>query len=242
MRNDRATLKIDAGYYYTAPVGTELPTDLLDPEAEGWEEIGHTSLEDIMGTESEGGEKTVLATLQNKSLRTTYSNRTETWTIQLQQFDTASLKLFYGSNAQTLAKHGAVTNETNAKPTEKAYLAVYIDGENVFAIWAPKTEIFRGDDFALENTEDLNSLPLAITPLQNGSNTYTYAVTPLGEFPDAVAWEATTAYSLGDEVVLTGDEVLECTVAGTSGSTEPTAPATVGGTVTDGTVTWQRVL
>lgn len=33
--------------------------------------------------------------------------------------------------------------------------------------------------------------------------------------------------------------ILECTVAGTSNSTKPTAPA-VGATVTDGTVTWKR--
>lgn len=54
------------------------------------------------------------------------------------------------------------------------------------------------------------------------------------------AWEATTAYSLGSFVTLTGGETLEATTAGTSDATEPAAPATVGDTVVDGTVTWTR--
>lgn len=55
------------------------------------------------------------------------------------------------------------------------------------------------------------------------------------------AWVATTAYALGDRVTLSGGEVLEAIVAGTSGSGSPTAPAAYGGTVTDGTVEWIRV-
>lgn len=53
------------------------------------------------------------------------------------------------------------------------------------------------------------------------------------------AWSATTAYALGNRVTL-GAGVVEATSAGTSGSTAPTLPAAVGGTVTDGTVTWTR--
>ncbi len=56
---------------------------------------------------------------------------------------------------------------------------------------------------------------------------------------DTLFWQASTAYSVGD-VRLPSDfayKYLECTIAGTSGSTEPTWPV-VGGTVTDGGVTW----
>lgn len=239
MLNDRATLKVDSGNYFRAPVGTAAPTDLLDPEADGWENLGHTSLEEIMANETEGGEKTVLGTLQNRNLRTTYSDRTETFTINLQQFDTPSLKLFYGSNAQVLP-NGMVTNENKGTPTEAAYLAVFVDKDNVFAIYAPKVEIFRGDNFALEDTESLNSLPLSITPLNHGTNSWTYAVSPIGDLTET-AWEATTPYTAGDEVLLTGGEVLEANNSGTSGTTEPTAPASVGGTVTDGDITWTRI-
>lgn len=58
--------------------------------------------------------------------------------------------------------------------------------------------------------------------------------------PPPPAWEAETAYDLGDLVSLTGGEVLEVTEAGTSDTTEPAAPG-VGNTVVDGTVTWQQI-
>lgn len=54
------------------------------------------------------------------------------------------------------------------------------------------------------------------------------------------AWQAETAYVVGDQVTLSGGEVLEATADGTSGTTEP-APPGVGNTVTDGTVTWQQI-
>lgn len=54
-------------------------------------------------------------------------------------------------------------------------------------------------------------------------------------------WEGSTAYKVGDRVRLdtVDGEMLEVITAGTSGVTEPTAPA-LGDTVTDGTVTWLR--
>jgi hypothetical protein len=50
-------------------------------------------------------------------------------------------------------------------------------------------------------------------------------------------WAAETAYALGAKIV-DGGRLYSATVAGTSGSTEPTWP-TNGSTVTDGTVTWK---
>jgi len=56
----------------------------------------------------------------------------------------------------------------------------------------------------------------------------------------APTWAASTSYALGDKVKPTtpNDNVYECTVAGTSGTTEPVWPTTEGATVTDGTVEW----
>lgn len=57
-------------------------------------------------------------------------------------------------------------------------------------------------------------------------------------------WAATTAYTLGNRVEPTTPNtyVYECTVAGTSGGSEPTFPtASIGDTVVDGTVTWTLV-
>ncbi len=177
--NDNATLVIGAGNFYTAPVGTARPADLLAVPV-AWDPIGHTSLEDILSIASDGGEATTLGTLQNKTLRTTYSARTETMAIVLQQFDTAGLKLYYGSNATVDATTGDVQVPASPVPTQVAFMAIFTDGTNEFGIYMPKAEIFRNDDVAFGDTESLAGLPLGITPLQHNSNTWTYAVTALG--------------------------------------------------------------
>lgn len=187
-QNDNATLVIGSGNFFTAPVGTEMPTDLLAPVSP-WEAVGHTSLEDIFGVTSEGGEATTLGTLQNKSLRTKYSPRQETMTFTLQQFDTKGLKLFYGANAPTLP-NGLLGVPSDPQPTQAAFLAVFVDGDNHFAFYCPKAEIYRADDLSISDTESLAGLPLGVKPLVLGSNAYAYAVTPLGD--NAVATGATS--------------------------------------------------
>lgn len=180
---DDATLVVGAGNYFKADVDTAQPDDLATTPYTGWDNIGHTSLTDILAFSSDGGEKSVLGTLQNSSLRTVYSKRTEALAINLQQFDEDSLKLYYGSNAVDVSGgtgQAWVGNPTNPQPTEAAFLAVYVDGENYFGLYMPKCSIFRGDDVSVDDTENFVSLPLSITPLQSGTNTWTYALTPLG--------------------------------------------------------------
>ncbi|MFI9205290.1 hypothetical protein [Streptomyces sp. NPDC053048] len=176
--NDNATLVVGSGNYLTAPVGTAMPDDLLVPVSP-WQNVGHTSLEDVFGITSEGGEATTIGTLQNKSLRTKYSARTETMTFTLQQFDTAALRLYFGANAPILPD-GSVGVPADPQPTQSAFLAIFIDGESHFAFYAPKAEIYRADDMAIADTESLAGLPLGVKPMIHGNNTWTYAVTPLG--------------------------------------------------------------
>ena len=181
MLADGATLLVNTGNFFTAPVDTPLPT-ALPVVATPWVNVGHTSLSDILASESDGGEATVVGTLQNKQLRTTYSTRTESFSITLQQWDKDSLKLYYGSNAAELA-NGLIAPNVNPTPTQAAFLAVFIDSGRYFALYAPKAEIYRGDDVSISDTENLAGLPIKITPLQSGTNQYTYAVTPLKTTP-----------------------------------------------------------
>lgn len=176
--NNDATLVIGAGNFFKAPVGTACPADLLSP-ASPWVNVGHTSVEDIFSISSEGGEATTIATLQNKTLRTKYSARTETMAFTLQQFDAEGLRLFYGANAPTLA-NGMIGVPSDPEPTECAFLIVFVDGENHFAFYVPKAEVYRADDMSMSDTESLAGLPLGVKPMSYSSNSYTYAVTPLG--------------------------------------------------------------
>lgn len=63
-------------------------------------------------------------------------------------------------------------------------------------------------------------------------------LTPTGISDD---WDASTAYSLGDIVIPTTPNGFKykVTTAGTSNSSEPTWPTTIGQTVTDNTVVWE---
>ncbi|MGW6745419.1 phage tail tube protein [Streptomyces sp. NPDC055025] len=176
--NDAATLVVGSGNYLTAPTGTAMPDDLLVPVSP-WQNVGHTSLEDVFGITSEGGEATTIGTLQNKSLRTKYSARTETMTFTLQQLDAAALRLYFGANAPILPD-GSVGVPANPQPTQAAFMAIFVDGENHFAFYVPKAEIYRNDDMAIGDTESLAGLPLGVKPMTFGSNSWTYAVTPLG--------------------------------------------------------------
>ena len=175
---DTATLVPNSGNYFIAPVGTAAPTDLSAIPAT-WVNIGHTSLEDIMSFESEGGEQSVLGTLQNPSLRTSYSKRSETWSNILQQWDEDSLRLYFGSNATDDGALWLHVPNTPA-PTQTAFLAVFNDGPRSFAIHATKAEVLRGDDLEFADTESFAGLPLQITPLGSGAGSSPYSVTPIG--------------------------------------------------------------
>lgn len=234
---DSATLVIGAGNYFLAPVDTAAPANLAAISGP-WTNIGHTSIEDIMAFESDGGEPTILGTLQNAQLRTSYSKRTESWNIILQQFDAASLKLYFGSNATVTVDGKWLHVPDNPAPTTSAFLAVFVDGATIFAIYAAKADILRGDDLELPDTESLAGLPIRVTPVKSGSNVGPYDVTPLDLV--VAAWAATTAYSLGQNVSVAGG-ILEVTTAGTSGASAPTLPGAIGGTVSNGTVTFTRI-
>jgi len=170
---DNSTLKPNTGRFYTAPVGTALPADLRNPGAE-WEDIGHTSLEDIVAISSEGGETSTLGSLQNKTLRNSTTPRVESFGLNLHQFDETALQLYYGSNAKVNGNYVEVPDEPVA--TERAWLGVLYDGNNDAGFYAAKASIFRSDDVAISDTESLAQLPLSVTPLkmEGATSPYTF--------------------------------------------------------------------
>lgn len=59
-------------------------------------------------------------------------------------------------------------------------------------------------------------------------------------FSNPSTWVLNTAQTLGSYRKLSGGAILQCTTAGTTSGTEPTAPALYANR-TDGTVTWKRI-
>lgn len=187
---DDAVMVIGAGNFFVAPVGTALPEDLMSP-ASPWENVGHTSLEELFGMTSEGGEATNIGTLQNATLRTRYSPRADVFNLTLQQFDEANLRRYFGANAELLP-NGLLAIPTQPSPSRNAFLAVFVDGENHFAFYAPQAELFRADDPDFSSTESPAGMPIAVKPIPYANNSYAFAVTPLGGAPVATGATAGT--------------------------------------------------
>lgn len=111
-------------------------------------------------------------------------------------------------------------------------------GKDADALWAASDEIFLGAMVITDEPQppsDLGGYTKFRVPMQVQE---AYPFITAGPAPSA--WAATTAYTVGTQVTITGG-TLQCTDAGTSGASEPALPTNVGDTVVDGTVTWQRV-
>lgn len=237
--DNTAVLKVGVGHFYTAPVGTALPTDLRNPGGT-WADMGHTSVQDILSAASEGGDTTTLRSLQNATLRTTTAARTEAFVMHLLQFDAPSLKLYYGSNA-TVDGSSNVTVPSNPVPTEVAWLVVFYDGQTTAGIYAPKASIIRSDDLSVSDTENLVQLSVKVTPLQNGANDYAFRwLTPKVILSTATATATRTANAVSAVNVVSGGSGYTAVPAVTfsgGGGTGATAVAVVtGGVVTSITV------
>jgi len=211
LTND-AVLKVGTGHFYTAPVGTAIPADLRNPGG-AWAHMGHTSVADILSAASEGGETTTLRSLQNATLRTTTAARTEAFVMNLLQFDEASLKLYYGSNA-AVDGSGYVQIPANPVATEVAWLVVFYDGQTTAGVYAPKASILRNTDLTVADTENLVQLPVKVTPLQHSANNYAFVW-----LPPAVILSTATATANRTANVVTSVSII----SGGSGYT--TAPA-----------------
>lgn len=179
---DNATLSVSTGHFYLAAVGTASPDDLASLESGKWAELGHTSIENIFTFSSEGGEVTNLGTLQAKTLRSSTSPRTDSFALTAMQFDAATLMLHFGANAALRGDSGKtqwLDIPDSPMPTTKAFLAVFMDGKQLFGVHAQKAEITRGDNLELPNTSSLVGVPLKVTPVNHAGAPSRWSITPL---------------------------------------------------------------
>ncbi len=110
-------------------------------------------------------------------------------------------------------------------------------GKDAKEAWAAGDEIFFGAHVLTDSPappQDLGGYIKYRVPMEPQEG-YEFITVGSG----ASAWVATHAYVLNDVVTVSG-KTLKCTTAGTSGSSAPTPPATVGGTVLDGSAIWTR--
>lgn len=169
MLDDKQVLKVGSGRFYTAEIDTERPTDLLNITEGTWDDMGHTSLEDILGSQSEGGEVTRHSSLQARNFRSSTAGRTDSFTVNLLQFGDDSLKLYYGENAE-IFDNGDVGIPEVPVQVERAWLFLFFDGKTVGGIYAPRASFGRGEDFSIGTTEELSQLSVNVTPMASENN------------------------------------------------------------------------
>lgn len=170
--NDSAVFTAARGFIFTAPVGTASPSvaeiDGFDPATglTGWENIGHTSREDLPEFGFDGGDTEVRGSWQNESLEEVQTEVvTDYVTINLHQFDDQGLGLYYSTeNASTEAGRFSVMT-TTGKPLQRALCVVVMDGEDRIGFWAPKASMRREDAITMA-VDEFAVLPIRATFLK----------------------------------------------------------------------------
>ncbi|WP_378733650.1 phage tail protein [Nocardia brasiliensis] len=134
----------------------------------GWSIVGHTSLENLPELAYEGGDTETKGTWQRKALREVEKEAiSDHMTVQIQQFDSSSLKLYYGKNNSTTAGVFGVKGGS-APVNEKAILTIIVDGDVRLGHYVPRSNVRRDEAIKLSG-EDFATLPIRATFLQLGS-------------------------------------------------------------------------
>lgn len=226
---------VTGAIYSNANATPVLPTTASSALAAPW--VGHGYASDAGVTETTSTTTQDIRAWQNNAkVRTVTTEGDATYNFTLIQTNAANVGLYYGDTVNTTS--GSVRVRPGRSRGERAFVIDVIDGTNIIRTVIPRGEITEVGDQVYVNGQAVG-YPVTIEAYagEDGVAATKYyselAVPP-------PLWTSSTAYTLGARVTLSGGAVLEVTVAGTSGATQPTPPA-VGSTVVDGTVTWVRL-
>lgn len=176
--NSDAVLKPTRADFYWAKTSTAKPTNIFNEPNSPWENIGHSSIEDILSISTEGGESTQLGSIQNPSLRTSVSAAIRSFTVNFLQWDAATLKLYYGANAE-VGSGGELKVPEQPEPSEGAWLAIIHDGPRRGGFYAAKCSAIGDGDFSISDTDSLAQLPVRFTPQAVSGQKHAFEFLPL---------------------------------------------------------------
>jgi hypothetical protein len=169
--NDNAVYTASRGYIFTAPINTAAPTpaeiSAFDPAVGfvGWENIGHTSDDELPEFGFDGGDTETRGSWQNKALKEVVTEAIADYvTFNAHQFDEATLSLYYGVTDPGSTPGVFEVNETG-KTTEKALLIVIVDGLVHVGFYSGRTSVRRNDAVSMD-TDSFAYLPLRATILK----------------------------------------------------------------------------
>lgn len=163
-------------YWFQEVVNADPPADEDNPGADGYDDMGHTALEDPFGLVSEGGEQTVLGTWRNKSKRTVQSPRVESVAFVLQQWDGVNYRYYWGANAAP-DPNGYYMAPENPVPVVGTLWVLIRDGDETLPLWFPHVSIYRADDITAD-AEALMGMPVRATILGRSGQSGLYGIKP----------------------------------------------------------------
>lgn len=181
--DDDAVLTAAKGYIFVAPQDTVSPSDAVidafTPSVTGlapaWQNLGHTSRDDLPEFGFEGGDTETRGTWQNEVVRQIITEAAVDYvTFNLLQFDVETLELYYGATNAAAASSSRYTVQSVATslPT-RALLIIIVDGDTNVAFYAPRTSIRREDAVSLA-TDEFGQLPVRATVLGGGSELFSW--------------------------------------------------------------------
>lgn len=174
--DDDAVILSALGFILTAERGTAAPTKteiaaIPDSIPTSWNNIGHTSRDDLPSWGHDGGDPEVKGTWQNEALRSVVTEvATEFVTFNAVQLSREILE-FYTGRGNGAATDGTIEEGVyhaslrGGRNPERALLIVVIDGDRWGAFYAPRVSLSREDDIELDS-EEFMAFPLRATLLQ----------------------------------------------------------------------------
>jgi len=133
-----------------------------------WVNVGHSSRDSLPEFGYDGGDTEVKGTWQNESLREVETKPVADFlTMALHQFDSDTLKLYYGADTTVTAGVLSVPGGTT-KPVEKALVIVIVDGDTKIGFHASKVSVKRDDSISLK-VDEFAGIPLKATFLKSGT-------------------------------------------------------------------------
>lgn len=235
---DRSTEEGVVGYAYTYPVGETAPTSTTAVLPTSAEDLGFVSQDGL--TISTDRSVEALMDWNLDAVRQLLTEHSATVTFTIISWTLPGLKAYFGAENVTETAEEIVVTINSKAIADRGWVFNLKDMDRKRRVVIPVGSLASQGEITFVKGEQ-TPLEIELTPMVDAFGEKIYIYTQK-EGTSAAAWAATTEYAVGERALLGSGAVLEATVAGTSDATEPAAPAFVGETVTDGTVTWKRVV
>lgn len=149
---------------FSAPANTAMPAGglsdfVLDSAGPtGWDNIGHTSKDDMVNFSKDGGDKTSLDTALAAGVRTVYSSESWTLNVAALQADQGTLDLAFNGDFDT--DDGYIVPASNVGSAAALFLLMQ-DGTAQLGFYIPNTSVKLGDAVKIDDPATFIEFPLA---------------------------------------------------------------------------------